>query len=196
MKHPFHQYIQQYTDISSEEWQAIAACLERTIYPKDSILLESGAICRKVYFLESGLLRYFVWRDGEEKTKYFTQPPYCFTAQRSLNQEIPSPDSIQALEDSVVWEMSRKDAFELFRYPGWSEFVRLLVQEVQFFTEQILEALQTETAESRYIRMIEEANPLLQKVPLKYIASYLGIAPQSLSRIRKRYLAAQADDRS
>ena len=83
--------------------------------------------------------------------------------------------------------MNKTDAFELLRYPNWSEFIRKLIQEVQFFTEQILEELQTSTAEERYIKMVKENDPILLNAPLKDIASYLGIAPQSLSRIRKKY---------
>jgi len=73
------------------------------------------------------------------------------------------------------------------RYANWSEFVRKLIQEVQYFTEQILEEMQSNTAEERYIKMMEENDSILTNVSLKHIASYLGIAPQSLSRIRKKY---------
>ena len=68
-----------------------------------------------------------------------------------------------------------------------STFTRKLVQEVQFYTEQILVEIQNDTAEQRYLKMIEEQSILLQKVPLKHLATYLGIAPQSLSRIRKKF---------
>ena len=85
--------------------------------------------------------------------------------------------------------MSKKEAFELLEIPNWSAFVRKLIQEVQYFTEQILEESQSYTAEERYIKMTEAQSSLLNNVPLKDIASYLGIAPQSLSRIRKKYWA-------
>ena len=71
--------------------------------------------------------------------------------------------------------MSKSDAFDLFRYSSWSEFVRKLIQEVQFNTEQILEAIQNQTAEDRYIRMIEERDPLLARVPSQtycFLAGY------------------------
>jgi hypothetical protein len=74
----------------------------------------------------------------------------------------------------------------LYRLKSWTEFARKIIQEVQFFTEEILEALQTETAEQRYEKMLKNNPMLLQSLPLKHLASYLGIAPQSLSRIRKK----------
>lgn len=185
--HPFKKYILEYTNIAENEWKAVEKCLVKKQYKRGENILETGKICRKLYFLESGFLRYFIFKNGEELTKYFTDPPYCFTVQRSLTNETPSEDTIQALEDSIIWEMNKEDAFALFKYANWSTFIRKLIQEVQFFTEQILEEVQSQTAEERYIKMVEEQSVLLSKVPLKHLASYLGIAPQSLSRIRKKY---------
>ena len=69
---------------------------------------------------------------------------------------------------------------------SWNTFVRKLIQEVQYFTEKILEEIQTETAEKRYEKMLKNEPLPLQRIPLKYLASFFGIAPQSLSRIRKK----------
>ncbi|MEM1320099.1 MAG: Crp/Fnr family transcriptional regulator [Bacteroidota bacterium] len=182
----FRNYLADYTTIDSKDWSQIIACFHPKEVKAGTLLLEEGKICRHVYFLESGLLRYFVWKDGQDVTKFFTHPPYCFTSQRSFNTEQPARESIEALQDSYVWEMSRADSLRLLELKTWNNFVLKLVQEVQFFTERILEDLQNETAEQRYRRMIAEGSPLLQKVPLKHLASYLGIAPQSLSRIRKK----------
>ena len=82
--------------------------------------------------------------------------------------------------------MSYEDAQHLLELKSWSTFIRLLVQEVQTYTEEILEALQTQTAEQRYKLLLQQDAELVQRVSLKHLASYLGIAPQSLSRIRKK----------
>lgn len=187
--HPFRQYIHQYSPLPDALWEEVAVELQCQVYPAKSVVLEYGKICKKLYFLEQGLLRYVSYKNGEEITKFFTLPPYCFTAQRSFTREEPSEESIIVVEEAVVWELDRQVAFDLLRQPAWSEFVRQLVQEVQYQTEEILTALQTSTAEERYLALLKENSPLVQKVPLKYIASYLGIAPQSLSRIRKKYWA-------
>ena len=186
--HPFRKFIHNYTFVSNTDWEKIESCLERKVFNTGDLILEEGKICRNIYFLESGFLRYFTWRDGNDVTKFFTKPPYCFTSQRSLNQQIPSNESIEALEESVVWIMTKEDADQLFEIKSWSIFVRKLVQEVQFFTQEILEDLQNKTAEDRYREMLINGDVLLEKVPLKHLASYLGIAPQSLSRIRKKIL--------
>ncbi len=187
--HPFRQYIQQYTLVPEQEWQKTCSLLQYQEIPGGHLLLEEGKLCRHVYFLEDGLLRYFVWRDGKDITKFFTNAPYCFTSQRSLVQRIPAQENIESLSPSTLWSLDRDSAFELLKYPSWNTFVRLLIQEVQFFTEQILEEIQQETAEQRYRKMLLTGNALVQQVPLKHLASYLGIAPQSLSRIRKKISA-------
>lgn len=185
--HPFRKFISNYTPLGDEDWARLERVIVRKEYGKGLVLLEQGRVCKKLYFLESGFLRYFVTRDGEDITKFFTAPPYCFTSQRSFNQNTPAQESIETLEESVVWEMSKTNAEDLLEMGSWNNFVRKLVQEVQFYTEQILVEIQNETAEQRYIKMMDEQNILLQKVPLKHLASYLGIAPQSLSRIRKKF---------
>ena len=187
--HPFRKYILEYNTLTQDEWEKVEKCLTKRIYKKGELILEHGKICKKLYFLEDGFLRFFVYKDGQDVTKFFTKPNYCFTSQRSFANEIPTDDNIEALQESIVWEMSKKDAFELLKCLNWSEFVRKLIQEVQFFTEEILEDLQNNTAEERYTRMLNDNDIILRYAPLKDIPSFLGIAPQSLSRIRKKYWA-------
>ncbi len=183
--HPFKKYILTYQSLNLEEWEQVERCLNRKEYAKGEVILASGKICRKLYFLEDGFLRFYILKDGETVSKFFTEAPYCFTSQRSFANGIPTDDTIEALKDSIIWEMDKTDAFDLLRIPNWSEFIRKLIQEVQYFTEQILEETQNCTAEERYVRMLEQNSSILLHAPLKDVASYLGIAPQSLSRIRK-----------
>lgn len=185
--HPFKQYILRYNPIKLEEWEDVEKRLTRKEYKKGELILEDGKICRKLFFLEEGFLRFFINKEGEDISKFFTEAPYCFTSQRSFTKDIPTEDNIEVLQESIVWELDKADAFDLLKYPNWSEFIRKLIQEVQFYTEEILKDIQNNTAEERYVKMVEENDSILKNVPLKDIASYLGIAPQSLSRIRKKY---------
>jgi len=190
--HPFRAFIHQYSSLTDIEWKKIEACLTYKAFPTNRHILKEGKICQHLYFLESGLLRYYTTIDGDEKTKFFTQPPYCFTSQRSFSQSVPSTESIQAIDESFVYQISREDAYRLINeVPNWNAFIRELILEVQYYTQEILEDLQNKTAEDRYKEMLNEGSPLLQNVPLKYLASYLGIAPQSLSRIRKNIVIQQ-----
>ena len=165
-------------------------CFEKRVVEKDEILLQDGKICKHLYFIESGLLRYFINKDGNDITKFFTDAPYCFTSQVSFTSEKSSTENIQAIEQSVILQTTLKQANDLLELKSWNTFIRKLIQEVQYYTEEILQEIQTETAENRYKKMIETNPQLLQRVPLKYLASYFGIAPQSLSRIRKKIVSS------
>ena len=187
--HPFRQFIHNYTPLSNADWASVEKYLVRMEVKKETVLLQEGKICRHLYFLESGLLRFFILKNGNDVTKYFTDIPYCFTSIKSFEGQIPATESIETVEDTVLWAMTFDDVQSLLNLPSWSTFTRKLVQEVQTYTDDILEEMQTETAENRYKKMLFDNDPLLQRVPLKHIASYLGIAPQSLSRIRKSVLA-------
>ena len=187
--HPFQTYIRSFTPLPAADWEQILPCLERRTFQKGDQLLVPGKICRTLSFLESGLLRFYVETDGEDRTNFFTLPPYAFTSQRSFSRELPAEEGIEALADGVLWAINRADTYRLLeQLPSWSNFIRELIQEVQYNTQQILEAAQSESPEARYRAMLQAQDPLLQRVPLKYLASYLGIAPQSLSRIRKRVM--------
>lgn len=184
--HPFREYIARYQVLSDSEWAAVEACLQPSTLAPGQILLAQGVVCRWFWFLEAGLLRYYTEADGEERTKFFTIAPYGFTAQKSFVSGLPSEEAIGALEACRLWGVSVEDAEALLPVSGWSAFVRKLVLEVQGYTEALLVDMQTLTAEQRYAKLLGDEPELLRRVPLKYLASYLGIAPQSLSRIRAK----------
>jgi CRP-like cAMP-binding protein len=179
-------FIENYTNVPVHDWQQIEPCFEKKIFKKNEHILLEGKVCKYLYFLEKGLLRFYINKDGNHITKYFTEAPYFFTAQTSFNAQIPATENIQAIENCVIHQISYQQTNHLYKLESWSTFGRKITQQVQHYTEEILEQLQTETAEARYKQMqISDAN-LLQRIPLQYLASYLGIAPQSLSRIRKK----------
>ncbi len=181
-------FIESYTTISESDWETISDCFEHQEVDKNQIILNEGSICNHLYFLESGLLRYFINKDGNEITKFFTVAPYFFTSQVSFNNQKPASENIQAIEKSVVWQITFQDSNKLFELESWTLFARKIIQEVQYFTEQILEEMQSETAEFRYEKMLRNQAELTNRIPIKYLASFLGIAPQSLSRVRKKLI--------
>jgi CRP/FNR family transcriptional regulator, anaerobic regulatory protein len=187
MKHAWLLFMEQYVEVPTSEWAAIEPLTLRVVVKKGERILEQGAICEHLWLLEKGTLRYLSTDDlGMERSKFFTLAPYCFTSSRSFDRQIPSDEAIEALEPSVVWQMTKADADALTQYPSWNLFIRKLLLEVQSFTEALLLDTQSKTAAERYMAMLEQGSPLLKKVPIKYMASYLGIAPQSLSRIRRQ----------
>lgn len=179
-------FIENYTSLPTNEWKEISVCFEKRVIDKDELILQEGKVCRHLYFVESGLLHFYINKDGNNITKFFTEAPYFFTSQSSFNSQKPANENIQAIEKSIVWQISYNQVNELYNLKSWTDFARKIIQEVQFFTEEILEELQTETAEFRYEKMLKNESELLKRIPLNILASFLGIAPQSLSRIRKK----------
>ncbi|MGB3464131.1 MAG: Crp/Fnr family transcriptional regulator [Cyclobacteriaceae bacterium] len=187
----FREFTKKYADISDRDWQKIEACFKRSVLPKNHMLLAAGNVCRHLWFAESGLLRFYVLKDGVENTKFFTIAPYCFTSQASFNSQKPAKEYIETIEESVIWETTYQENEALLRLPSWNQFARKITQEVQYFTEEILEDLQTETAENRYRKLMASQPQLISRIPLKHLASFLGVAPQSLSRIRKNIMTKE-----
>ena len=179
-------FIENYASLPTDEWKQIADCFEKRVIEKDEVILQEGKVCRHLYFVESGLLHFYINKDGTNITKFFTEAPYFFTSQASFNAQKPATESIQTIEKSIVWQISYNQATDLYKLKSWTDFARKIIQEVQFFTEEILEELQTETAMFRYEKMLINNPELLKRIPLKTLASFLGIAPQSLSRIRRK----------
>jgi CRP-like cAMP-binding protein len=110
-----------------------------------------------------------------------------FTSQRSFAQQVPAQESIRAVEPCVLRRSPLPAVRQLaVDVPKWTEFVRAVTQEVQYLTELVLTDLQHHSPAERYHRLLAEQPELVQRVPLQDLASFLGIAPQSLSRIRRR----------
>jgi CRP-like cAMP-binding protein len=184
----FRNFIESYVRLPDEEWEAIADVLTPVEYKKNEIILQAGEVCRFFGFLEKGLLRYFVEHDGNEVTKFFTVAPYCFTSAYSFRNQVPATESIQALEHSMVYTISLKNADLLLELKHWAAFTRKFTQEVQYQTEQLMMEAKTTPATERYRLLMENHPGIIQRIPLKHLSGFLGIAPQSLSRIRKNYI--------
>lgn len=179
-------FIENYTKLSDEEWQTIYKAFEKREVGRNEVFVEEGKVCRYFFFIEEGLLRFFTVKDGVDITKTFTIAPYCFTSKSSFRNQEPAQESIQAIEESALWQMSFSKMNELTKINSWNVFIRKLIHEVQDFTDSFLMEVRTETAEKRYEKLLEKYSTIIHKIPLKYLSSFLGIAPQSLSRIRKK----------
>jgi CRP-like cAMP-binding protein len=182
----FRRFIEIYTQLPDDELKVIEQAFERKEFAKNEMILTEGCICRHFYFLEEGLIRFFITHDGDDITKFFTTSPYCFTSKDSFRNHVPALENIQALTKVVVWQTTFNQANELLSLKSWNTFTRKFVHEVQTHTEQLVWEMKTETVEARYKKLCETYPELIKKIPLKHLSTFLGIAPQSLSRIRKK----------
>jgi CRP/FNR family transcriptional regulator, anaerobic regulatory protein len=180
------QYIDNYTHLTEIDWQLISQSFVRREIRCNEIIVSEGSVCRYFYFLEKGLVRYFFNNDGIEVTKFFTIAPYCFTSKDSFREQLPAKESIEALDNCIVWQINHQQSDQLLKLSSWNDFTRKFMHEVQSHFEQQLLDVRSITAEQRYLKLLDIYPGDIDKIPLKHLSSYLGIAPQSLSRIRKK----------
>lgn len=183
----FRDFIEKYSKLSDSEWQLIDELFESKEFRKNELILAEGSVCRHFYFLESGLVRFFSNIDGNDLTKTFAIAPYCFTSKLSFRSQTASSESIQALDRTTVRYVSFDGYRKLEEINAWNIFMRKLLNEIQEYSESFYLEIRTITAEERYRKILDSyPHYLIKKIPLKHLASFLGIAPQSLSRIRKK----------
>jgi CRP-like cAMP-binding protein len=184
----FYDFIAQRILLTREEWLRTAGCLEILHCKADMLLLKEGQVCRHLYFTNQGLLRFFmVSADGKDTTKFFTPEYQLFTSQQSFSTQTPSRECIQAITDAELLSLPHAALQLLYQdIPKWQAFIRRILQEVNGMTERIYMDSITTTAEDRYRKLLSEEPNIALRAPLKHIASYLGVTPESLSRIRKK----------
>ncbi len=154
---------------------------------KKQFLLQEGDVCRYVAFVEKGMLRmYTIDEKGSEHIVQFAFEGWWMADQYSLLTNEPSNFSIEALEDSELLLLTRHAEEEMLeKIPKFERYFRLLLQNSLIATQRRLTRTLTLTAEQRYTELIHSCPTIPQRVPQHMMASFLGITPETLSRIRK-----------
>jgi CRP-like cAMP-binding protein len=179
--------IQNIITLSPTEIEIVTSLFKEKTYKKGDFFLEEGRICKQVGFVAKGLMRYYINHDGEEKTYDFSQENEYVCNYESFLPQKPSSKIIQALEDSELLVISYTDLQLLYANVREGErFGRIAIEYVFLKLLQDLSSFYTETPEVRYERFLKIHADLQQRISQYHIASYVGVKPQSLSRIRKR----------
>lgn len=154
---------------------------------RKELLLKEGNECTTINYLNTGVLRaYYCDSTDNENSIMFALQDWWVTDMQSFVTEKPAMLNIEALEDSIVIQLKRTDLDRLYiQVPKFERFFRIIIQNA-YIREQlrIIENL-SQPAEERYQNFIQKYPQVVQRVPLKQIASYLGITPEFLSVIRK-----------
>jgi len=178
-----------YVEFSSNEWSEVLAYFSKVEFKKNSFLIQEGQVCKYIYFINSGLLRNFYNKEGVETTRYFGCAGEFSSALTSFLTQNPSLENVQAIEDTVLLKLSFNSLQILYKtFPQWNTFMRKLLEEVYIFDTLRLEGFITKSAQERYNDLLLHQPEIIKKVPQQYIATYLGITPVSLSRIRSSIL--------
>ena len=181
----FYKYLLNAFDFTADEAKVIASSFNRVELGKGDFFLKEGAYCDKVGFVVEGALLYSQNMDGEEKVCDFAFENEWVSQYKSLINKTPSELSIKTLENTILVEINMDSLNKLVEVvPKLIRFQAGLTE--QFFIKSTDRAsnLANLTAKERYAKEIRTNPKLAQRIPQYYMASYLGIKPQSLSRIR------------
>jgi len=179
--------IRRYIQLSEEDCEVVQKLFQQQTLEKDEHWLKEGEVCRHLAFIENGLVRFYMNEDGQEITHFFAGTGDFLCNYESLLKHSPSRKNIQAIEPTVLWAISQQNLELFYKKTSQGErFGRLLMETELINTIQRFLEHYTFTPEQRYNHFVSTYPDLLHRIPQYYIASYVGVQPQSLSRIRKR----------
>ncbi|MGB0432103.1 MAG: Crp/Fnr family transcriptional regulator [Bacteroidia bacterium] len=181
------QFIETFTHLNAEEKQFMLDSYEVKELKKGAILFDEGTVTTDSFIVLEGCVRKYRIVNGEEKTTdFFTQ--YQVAADfESLSKGKPSKHTLACIDKSTIAIISAKAEKEFTkRFPRFKEIEQQETERMMGETQDKLSDFITSTPEERYVNLLETRPELLQIAPQRQIASYLGVTPESLSRIRKR----------
>lgn len=177
----------QITPLSTEEEKLIENVFKPFTLKKGEYFLKAGEINKHIGFLNKGLVRYFVYKDGEEGTFEFTKEGEFIGDYQSFSKNTVSVQNIQAIENCEILIANYSNVQYIFNStPNGNLLGRIMIEHrFDVMVNQLL-SIYMHNQEERYRRFVSNYSDLTQRIPQYLIASYIGIKPQSLSRIRKR----------
>jgi CRP/FNR family transcriptional regulator, anaerobic regulatory protein len=179
------QNINTHFGIPKDDVSKIASFFTAENYTKGDYFSKTGGACNKLSFVQEGLFRIFVVDDKREVTQWISTPGYFITDLSSLIFEPPARWNIQALTDCTVYTIHRNNYNAIGKVlPQWHELEKLFIAKCFTILEDRVYTFLSMTAEERYNMLYAHNKELFQQVPQQYIASMLGMSPETLSRIR------------
>jgi CRP-like cAMP-binding protein len=178
-------FLSQFKELTSTETKELANLMTVKHVPKNTLIVKPGQTCNLCYFVLKGCLRQFVSNNGVEKTTAF------YTEQEAINfladQPKPATSFLASVEDSILLiGQPAQDQHIYEKFPSLAIITRRMIEADLFKTKATLAKFITSSPKERYLNLLEQRPDLLQRAPQHMIAGYLGMTPESLSRIRRR----------
>lgn len=189
MKEILIQFLSRFNELTEVQVQELAQLLTVTAIKKNTHLVDEGQTCNLCYFVLKGCLRQYVIQDGIEKTVAIYTEDQAVNYYSNQREQQRSDSCLISVEDAVLLVGNPEKDKEIFsRFPALADITRKMIETDFGKTQHALAKIITSSPEQRYMNLLDERPELLQRVPQHVIASYLGVTPESLSRIRKRII--------
>ncbi|MGX5686782.1 Crp/Fnr family transcriptional regulator [Chryseobacterium cucumeris] len=190
MHNQLNQLISKNVKLSDSEKELCNRYFEPVLYPKNRIIEEEEKIPQYLYFVVSGFVRLFHYNDkGDEITTHINCPPGFITSYTNFVNQNKSEENLECITECELLRITKAGLDLLIQQsPAFKDFSFLVFQQSLSYNEKRAKDLATLTAEKRYLKLITENPEILHNVPMQYIASFLGMNPKSLSRIRKQII--------
>jgi CRP-like cAMP-binding protein len=189
MHNKFVNYFSKISPLTVLESNAIADNMCIKTFKKGDFLLKEGRLSVDTYFIMEGCVREYILLEGEEKTTNFYTEEQWIISLNNFNSQLPSETNLICVEDTTVSVGNEEQAQKMFKtFPRFETIARAIME--TDFTEQKkqLTSYLTDSPEQRYLKLLKSRPDIFQRVPQYHIASYIGVKPESLSRIRKLIL--------
>lgn len=181
------EYIKSYFGLPESSLKAMAACFKPETVARGDYFLRADAYCDRLSFVESGLLRMYRWHEDREVTNWISGPGFFVTDLRSFVFHEPARWQIQALTDAHLYTIRHRDYEALANdVPDWNRLEKRFLAGCFSMLEDRMFAQLSLSAEERYERLLTQQPDLVLQVPLQYLASMLGMTPETLSRVRRK----------
>lgn len=179
----------QLVEMRDQVWESVLRVAHFSRYEKKRVVLEPGQICDRMIFIHQGAMRLYCIQNGLDITYFFYFPDsFAFATDfSSFKTEQPTQYYLECIEDCSVTTFYRSDIYDLYeQHPLMQKFGRLMAEFAYMMMDRRMSHFQFHDLETRYLALLQEEPALLQRVPQHLIATYLGVTPESLSRIKQQ----------
>ncbi|CAG4999186.1 hypothetical protein DYBT9275_02173 [Dyadobacter sp. CECT 9275] len=180
-------YFEKIIEMTDSDWEQFSSKLVRQEFPKNHVFLAAGQIENYLSFIEEGIVRFYIPKEENDLTFAFAFDNNFVSGYESFLTQKPSLYNVETLTRSTLWRLTYNDLQKVYRETENGNTIGRYASEELFLRKSKREiSLLNDTAEQRYQNLFKEQPHLIKHIPLKYIASFIGVTPQALSRIRKR----------